>query len=87
MLSQSLACLRGHLDKYRHTGAVFDAPAVVAVIALLDAAIGDAEALEASAIAPAARLDDDELPANVVRLAAPRRRAARASPTLDGGAA
>lgn len=87
MLSQSLSCLRSQLEKYRHTGAVFNAPAVVAVIALLDAAIGDAEALEASAIAPAARLDDDELPDNVVRLAPPRRRAAGASPTLDGGAA
>lgn len=56
----------------------------------LDAFEIDAEraaALEASAIAPAARLDDDNLPDNVVRLAPPRRRAAGASSNLDGGAA
>lgn len=87
MLSQSLACLRGHLEKYRSTGAVFDAAAIVAVISLLDQAVHDARALENMIVPDAGRLDGADLPDNVVSLAARRRGRRTVSDLPKGGAA
>ncbi len=84
MLSDNLRTLQGHLLECRDTGMELDAPAVVAVCAILEAAIYDAEQLEARPVPPVDRLA--ELPPNVVRLARVLdRKGVRVGPRPTGG--
>ena len=82
MLSDNLRALRDHLMPYLGVGVELNGAAVTAIVAILDAAVDDAHALQANT-APAGSepVGDD----NVVQLDRFRRRPALFP--LDGGAA
>ncbi len=67
MLSENLQALVARLKPYREGGIEISSKGVELFVALLEAAVEDAEALEASVVPPVPRLD--ELPPNVIRIA------------------
>jgi hypothetical protein len=83
MLSENLKTLRSHLARYRDAGMKLHPQAIEGIVAILDAAIEDAEALESCAVAPIAQVT--ELPANVLRLATKLHRKGVRLGTTDGG--
>lgn len=67
MISQNLQSLRDRLHEYVDTGVQLDAKAVFMICAVLEAAIDDAQELEARTVPVADQVGD--LPENVVRIA------------------
>lgn len=83
MLSNDLESLRARLARHRTTGVVLRADRVRDIVAILDAAVADAEALEACYVLTTGReattaglpaLPIDDIPATVASLAAYRDR-------------
>lgn len=69
MLSENVSALADHLRRYADSGVQMDALAVSSIVAILDACVEDAQALERGVVAPAARLQAACLPPGVIAIA------------------
>lgn len=86
MLSENIEALAGHLRLYADSGVQMDALAVSSIVAILDACVEDARALERGVVAPAARLQADDLPPGVIAIAHRlHRQGVRVGAAGDGG--